>query len=466
MIEGLKPYNSLCTSGDPWLGTVPSHWTRKRLCSISTPRVKRNPGNLPLLSVFLDRGVIPYGEGGGQVHAPSLDLSNYQVVYPGDFVLNNQQAWRGSVGVSQHHGIISPAYIVLKLNHELHPAYANSLFRCPRLVDQFVAASKGVGDIQRQTYWPFLRRVIVPIPSREEQAAIVRFLDHANRRIDRYIRAKRKLIALLHEQKQAIIHRAVTRGLDPNVPLKDSGVPWLGEIPMHWEVTRLKFIARKITDGEHISPMLASNGIPLLSAKDVRDRVINYAVNKFVSREDAEMFWRRCRPEKGDILIVSRGATIGRIATVDMSTPFCLMGSVILVKPAHQYDNEFLYYALNAKHAQTALWFSSASSAQQALYIKDIAELCLPMPPTDERCAIVRRLNALLANFEPEFASLQHQIALIREYRTRLTADVVTGQLDVREAAARLPAEAEGDEPPLDEGVEEELEAGEDETAE
>src|SRR4051812_6775582 len=127
MIESLKPYAELRPSGDRLLGQIPNHWSQKHLWSISNPRVERNPGGLPLLSVFLDRGVIPYGEGGGQVHAPSLDLSNYQVVCPGDFVLNNQQAWRGSVGVSRHHGIISPAYIVLRLNGELIPEYANYL---------------------------------------------------------------------------------------------------------------------------------------------------------------------------------------------------------------------------------------------------------------------------------------------------------------------------------------------------
>jgi type I restriction enzyme S subunit len=184
--------------------------------------------------------VIPYGEGGGQVHAPSLDLSNYQVVFPGGFVLNNQQAWRGSVGVSRQYGIISPAYIVLRLSRTLNPKFANYLVRCPRMVDQFVAASKGVGDIQRQIYWPYLRRVQVPLPLPDEQSAIVRFLDHADRRIRRYIRAKQKLIKLLEEQKHAVIHRAVTRGLDPNVRLKPSGVQWLGDVPEHWEVSRVK----------------------------------------------------------------------------------------------------------------------------------------------------------------------------------------------------------------------------------
>ena len=236
MIANLQPYSEYKDTGIPWLDQVPKHWEQHALWTVSKLRSERNPGNLPLLSVFLDRGVIPYGEGGGQVHAPSLDLSKYQVVSPGDFELNNQQAWRGSIGISRHHGIISPAYIVLRLSARLDPVFANNLMRCPRMVDQFLAASKGVGDIQRQIFWPFLPTVQVAIPNSDEQFAIVRFLDYANCRLERAIRAKRKVIALLHEQKQAIIHRAVTRDLNPTVPLKPSGIPWLGDIPKHWEL--------------------------------------------------------------------------------------------------------------------------------------------------------------------------------------------------------------------------------------
>ena len=180
------------------------------------------------------------------MHAPSLDLSKYQVVHRGDFVLNNQQAWRGSVGVSSHHGIISPAYIVLRLSECLKPNFANYLLRCPRMVDQFVAASKGVGDIQRQIYWPYLKYAQVPIPSSEEQHAIEKFLNHANSSLDRIIRSKKELIALLHEQKQAMIQRAVTRGLDRNVRLKRSGIPWLGDMPEHWDSLRSKYLFREI----------------------------------------------------------------------------------------------------------------------------------------------------------------------------------------------------------------------------
>ena len=454
MIEELKPYEALRPSGDPWLGAIPTHGSQTRLWSMSSPRVERNPGNLPLLSVFLDRGVIPYGEGGGQVHAPSLDLSNYQVVHPGDFVLNNQQAWRGSVGVSRHHGIISPAYIVLRLNGELLPAYANYLFRCPRLVDQFVAASKGVGDIQRQVFWPFLRRVTVPIPSTTEQEAIVRFLDHANRRIDQFIRSKKKLIALLNEQKQAIIHRAVTRGLDASVKLKDSGVPWLGEVPAHWKVLRAKYLYREVdertaTGAEELLSVSHITGVTPRSAKNVTMfKAASYAGHKL------------CRP--GDLVINTMWAWMAALGVSRFTG---------IVSPAYAVYRPLADRALVDNYADAVLRIrpyvsnyiirsTGIRSSRLRLYPDQFFRVPLIVPPREEQQKIVEHFNDSTAGLSGAIAQAEREIALIREYRTRLVTDVVTGHLDVRAAAAGLPVvepeaaptEIEGDETDIEDG--------------
>lgn len=212
--RGLDPHAPLKPSGTTWLGDIPQHWEQHALWTLSKLRVERSPGNLPLLSVFLDRGVIRYEEGGGQVHAPSLDLSGYQVVHPGDLVLNNQQAWRGSVGVSSHHGIISPAYIVLNLSKKLDSQFANYLMRSRVMVDQFVAASKGVGDIQRQVFWPFLRYVQVPVPKLEEQKSLVELLAKETRGLDRAIARTEREIALMQEYRTRLTADVVTGKLD------------------------------------------------------------------------------------------------------------------------------------------------------------------------------------------------------------------------------------------------------------
>jgi type I restriction enzyme, S subunit len=431
MIEELKPYEALRPSGDPWLGDIPKHWSQKALWSMSSPRVERNPGNLPLLSVFLDRGVIPYGEGGGQVHAPSLDLSNYQVVHPGDFVLNNQQAWRGSVGVSRHHGIISPAYIVLRLNGELLPDYANYLFRSPYLVDQFVAASKGVGDIQRQVFWPFLRRVTVPIPSTTEQEAIVRFLEHANRHIDQFIRSKKQLIALLNEQKQAIIHRAVTRGLDPNVPLKESGVPWVSEVPASWQLTpnRAYLRVRKVLVGaRHREYQLLS-----LTKRGVIIRDLSENKGKFSSDMGTSQEVRA-----GDLVfclfdVPETPRTLGLSSHNGMIT-----GAYTVMECRDLSIARFLeafYIAMDDSKLLSPLY----SGLRNTIPKDRLLGAKTPIPPAGERerilSFIAKEIRAIQAGIDRTSA----EIALVQEYRSRLVADVVTGHLEVPGAAAGLP---------------------------
>lgn len=168
-----------------------------------------------LLSVYLDRGVVLYSDGGGLVHKPAESLEKYQLVEPGDFVMNNQQAWRGSVGVSAHRGIVSPAYLIFELDRtRIDPAFANYAFRSKPYVEQFMLASMSVGDIQRQIKWHLLRRVPVSLPSLEEQRSIAARLDREKTRINLLIAKTERSIELLKEHRSALITAAVTGKID------------------------------------------------------------------------------------------------------------------------------------------------------------------------------------------------------------------------------------------------------------
>ena len=168
-----------------------------------------------LLSVYLDRGVIPYSEGGGLVHKPAESLEKYQLVEPGDLVMNNQQAWRGSLGVSAYRGIVSPAYLIFSIDREkLDPKFANYMFRARPYVDKFMLASMSVGDIQRQIKWPHLRVVPVAAPAVEQQRSIAARLDHETTRIDTLISLTERSIELLKEKRSALITAAVTGKID------------------------------------------------------------------------------------------------------------------------------------------------------------------------------------------------------------------------------------------------------------
>ncbi len=210
-----KPYPRYKDSGVEWLGQVPEHWEVVPLCGLGRPKKVTNCADRELLSVYLHRGVIRFADVPDKRTNPtSEDLSKYQAVDYGDFVLNNQQAWRGSVGVSKYSGIISPAYLVLALNGRLDTDYADRLLQDRSMVDQYLVCSKGVGSIQRNLYWPHLRRVAAPVPPNTEQTAIVRFLDNQTERIDAAIAADRRAIDLLQEFRSRLVADVVTGKLD------------------------------------------------------------------------------------------------------------------------------------------------------------------------------------------------------------------------------------------------------------
>ncbi|MEI6206307.1 MAG: restriction endonuclease subunit S [Desulfuromonadales bacterium] len=449
MIADLKPYPEYQETESRWLGHVPSNWSQRKLLTLSTLRVERNPGNLQLLSVFLNRGVIPYNEGGGQVHAPSLDLSKYQVVYPGDFVLNNQQAWRGSVGVSRYHGIISPAYIVLRLSSTLNSEYTNYLMQSAVMVDQFVTASKGVGDIQRTIYWPYLKTAQIPLPPPDEQAGIVRFLNHTNQRIERTIRAKRKIIALLNEQKQVIIHRAVTRGLDPKVRLKPSGIPWLGEIPEGWELIPLKGacdVQSGITLGKYYGN-LRLREYPYLRVANVQSGHLSLRVVKKLRLPSNEA--RRSLLAIGDVLMTEGGDPdkLGRGCVWDGQIENCVhQNHVFAVRPnIVRLQPYYLSALLGSNYAKTYFLLTAKQTTNLASTNKTtIGRFRVPLPPIEEQQKILDGLEVLTSPISLAIDRTEREIDLLREYRTRLIADVVTGKLDVREAAALVPDEIDG----------------------
>ena len=212
--RGLDAAVNMKETNAPSLLGAPAHWHVVNLWTIVSPVSRIGMQDVGLLSVYLDRGVIPYSEGGGLVHKPSETLEEYQLVEPGNFVLNNQQAWRGSVGVSKHRGIVSPAYLVFELSNRIDPDFANYQFRDQRFVEEMMLCSQGVGDIQRQVKWPLLRYAKVFLPPLPEQLAIVAYLDRATARIDMLIEKSLRSIDLLREHRAALITAAVTGKID------------------------------------------------------------------------------------------------------------------------------------------------------------------------------------------------------------------------------------------------------------
>ena len=427
MISGLLPYTAYKESGQPGLGQVPRHWGLSPLAGLARLKSVVNQAERQLLSVYLQRGVVRFVDvDEKRTNGTSEDLSKYQAVDPGDFVLNNQQAWRGSVGVSEYSGIVSPAYLVLSLSPRFSARYANLLFRDQSLVSQYLICSKGVGTIQRNLYWPHLKRVAVVVPPPDEQAAIVRFLDWANGRLERAIRAKRKVIALRNEQKQAIIHRAVTRGLDPDVPLKPSGIPWLGDIPQHWETWPLRRCI-SIRSGDFADPIRLRSecgetySIPVVGGNGVMG---------FADRKNNE----------GVTIVIGRvGALCGNVHLISGNA--WITDNALRITRISGFEAGYLAEQLRVMNLNRL----SNANAQPLITGSAVKSQRVARPPPEEQGLIASRLTSLAAPIVAAISRLEREIELLREYRTRLVADVVTGKLDVREAAASLPDEAAPD---------------------
>jgi type I restriction enzyme S subunit len=447
MIADLKPYPAYRLSEGIWLGEIPSHWTVRRMKYVLRETDSRSKnGKEQLLRVSQYTGVTQRlrADGLEEPDTRADSLVNYKRVEPNDLVINIMLAWNGSMGVSRYSGIASPAYCVYRFVHDAHPWYFHSLLRSPAYKSRIKASSTGVVESRLRLYSDNLGRIEAMVPPLTEQASIVRFLDWANVRLEQAIRAKRNVIALLNEQKQVIIHRAVTRGLDPSVPLKPSGIPWLGDIPQNFKRTKLGRVCVSIRDGTHNPPPALPGIHRLLSVRNV----VN---GHFVVRDDdrtmtssafAEL-QRSYTVRRGDVVIAIVGATTGKSAVVGEMRDVTVQRSLAILRPNSMLiDSGFLNLLISSRVVQSQIkQIMDKYAAQPGIYLNELSGLQMVYPSMTEQASIVAHVRDATGPLNTAISRLEREIDLLREYRTRLIADVVTGKLDVREAAAQLPEE-------------------------
>jgi type I restriction enzyme S subunit len=345
------------------------------------------------------------------------------------------------MGIAPVDGIVSPAYYVYDLDIS-NRLFGQALLRSKPYVAHLGQASDGVRVGQWDLTISGMRAIPVLIPPPAEQAAIARFLDWASGRLERTIRAKRKLIALLNEQKQAIIHRAVTRGLDPSVPLKPSGIPWLGEIPEHWEVMAVKHVLQRLVDCEHkTAPYVEQSDFRVVRTSAVRNGEIRWN-GTYCTTADAFAEWtQRATPEAGDV-IFTREAPAGEACLVPERPQVCLGQRTVLMKVrTWMYDSKFLIHMIYVGPPRLCIDLASQGSTVGHFNMDDISWIKVLAPPLHEQHQIVDSISKETVDLRLTIERTEQEIDLLREYRTRLVADVVTGKLDVREAATRLPDE-------------------------
>jgi len=364
-----------------------------------------------------------------------LQEIGYQGIRVGDLVVHAMDAFAGAIGVSDSDGKGTPVYSVCRSAPNADAHYYAYLLREMARRQWIAALATGIRERSTDFRYATLASQRLPLPPLSEQRAIVCYLDHVDRRIQRYIEAKEKLITLLQEARQATIQRAVTRGLDPCVPLKPSGVEWLGDVPAHWEIRRAKYLYHEVNER-------SNTGAEELMSVSHKTGVTPRKKNVTMFRSETNVGYKLCRP--GDIVINTMWAymaALGVARQVGLVSP-----SYNVYRPidGEEMNPDYIDPLLRIETYRTEYLVRSTgiTVSRLRLYPESFLDIPLLYPPVEEQTAIAAYLEKATADIDAAIDNARRQVEFMTEYRSSLIAHVVTGKLDVRAAAAQLPQES------------------------
>ena len=425
---------------------MPSHWKVSPCRTIVRERSERNEGAAcqDYLSLLANVGVIPYEEKGDLGNKKPEDLSKCKLVRAGDLVINSMNYGIGSYGLSSYSGVCSPVYIVLEPATQIvEPRFAFRIFENREF--QTFAQSFGNGILEHRCAinWDILKGLGVPVPPRAEQLAILSFLDRETARIDALVAEQQRLMELLQEKRQAVISRAVTKGLNPDAPMKPSGVEWLGEIPAHWAVKALKHVAEVDNSGSYGAEPASENiALPVATTAQI-DAFGRFAVERMPVRGFTEAQAQRyaCGPD--DILVVKSSGSAeniisGKAGMVGVSTErFVFSNFLLRIRVDRSVVHPgFVFALVRSNLTRQRIELMCSSTTYPNLKIGQYISAYLPMPPLDEQRNITEYLDGATAKIDALIGEQQRLVDLLKERRTSLISAAVTGQIDVRNLAA------------------------------
>lgn len=401
----MQRYDSYKDSGVKWLGEIPSHWEVKRLGSFFTERkVKVSDKEYEPLSVT-KLGVFPQWEN----VAKTNDGDNRKLVKRGDFVINSRSDRKGSSGVSDRDGSVSLINIVLQPRKTIIASYTNYLLKSYKFIEEYYRNGHGIVADLWTTRFDEMKMIKVAIPSINEQEAIANYLDAATSKIDEAIAQQQKMIDLLNERKQIIINNAVTKGLDPNVKMKPSGIDWIGDIPEHWEIRKVKsFGTINSGDGIKNSELSEEGKYPVWGGNGLMGYTDKYNKSK-------------------DAIVIGRvGALCGNVRY--LSNPTFVSDNALILNITNKHINHtFLLYALEAANLNSL----NTSSAQPLITGSKVKNVYMPYPPKPEQGQIVFKLHKKLISLNMSITTILFKIALLQERKQIIINDVVTGKVKV-----------------------------------
>ncbi len=449
-------YVSYRDSGVEWLGAVPDHWKVDRLkVSVRSSKggiwgEEPDGGADDIICVRVadfDRDSLSVSlENRTMRKVPQKDRQG-RVLERGDLLLEKSGGGEkqpvGAVMLYDHDAEAVCSNFVTRIQlapgqHPLFWRYVHAAAYARGLTQRSLNQTSGIQNLDQGRYLDDRG----PFPPPSEQAAIATFLERETGKIDALVEAQRRLIELLKEKRQAVISQAVTKGLDPNAPMKDSGVEWLGEVPAHWEVSAIKRRCVLIKDGTHLPPPRVDEGVPLLSVRNLQQGQFSFLDDDSqISQEDYENLARAFVPKADDVLLAIVGATLGKSALVPHGMgPFYIQRSLALFRPDNGLTAAWLNGVFGSSGFQKMLWQHVGFSAQPGIYLGALADFKIPVPPPAEQNRLVRVLAERVAPTDALIGQAERAVALLRERRSALISSAVTGKIDVR---GLVPGQAE-----------------------
>ena len=419
----LAPYPEYKDTELNWLESLPDSWNILRTKQVFRLRIEKASDNnkMELLSIYTHIGVKPR-KGLEQRGNKASTTDGYWIVKEGDIISNKLLAWMGAIGVSHYEGVTSPAYDILRSIQPCNTDYYHYLFRTPKYLQQFKIRSRGIMDMRLRLYFDQFGQIPIPVPPINEQDSIVIFLNWKSAQIKKFIHNKRRLIELLKEQKQNVINQAVTRGLDPNVKLKSSGVEWIGDIPEHWQVRRLKFLCRNLNE----QTFEKKPGDIYIALEHIESWTGRISLSGDESIFDSQV--KRFQPD--DVLFGKLRPYLAKVAKPKIAG-ICV-GEFLVLRATENISPEFLEQKLRSKCIIDLIDSSTFGAKMPRADWKFIGSMKFSYPSANEQGEILEHIQKKSAKIDQAITRAQREIELIQEYRIRLISDVVTGQVDVR----------------------------------
>lgn len=422
-------------SGVEWLTQLPVHWQMPRLKTLLRETDERvGDREAELLGLSKSLGVVSRAQL-EQGAAESNDYGKYKLVYSGQLVMNKMQAWNGVFGLSRHFGKVSPDYATFEFLEPGYNQYLSLMFSTDIMAGVFFTRCRGMGTAFLRINTGDFLDIKVPLPPISEAQSIVAFLLRETKKIDALVAEHEKLLALLAEKRQATISHAVTRGLDPGAPMKDSGVAWLGEVPGHWVVAPLKR-HWAVIDCKHVTAEFVDEGVPLASIREVQGKYVSLENAKQTTDYFYEQLIEGDRKPVPQDLIFSRNATVGEVAQVTEHHPNFAMGQdvCLLRKMGDRYSSDYLQAVIRSGVVVEQLKNIMVGSTFKRVNVEEIRSLIVPMPPESEQLEIAKFIDSEATKLDKLKSEAERTIDLLKERRSALIAAAVTGKIDVRSA--------------------------------